>query len=389
MMTASEIRTKVDKMDLYEVIKIPKLILQIFGQWPSENKDMLLNFRGTFSYAWVATFTFTVFMEIYHVFHNLAAVLRLVTYMSPVVSYMAKILALKLREDDFVVLYKFLDDPALTSVPDDLQHYVKEPFRTARNIGLGYLLSCALTICLMSLLPLFTERYLPVTFTVFELGRFYHFMYFFQCFGLMCAGISNAQVDFTAMSLSCLVSGQIGVLNENIRCFREKALQHENLTEELFLARCVYHHSKIITLIALIERVLTKIVLIQYITSVVVICNIGFQLVIVEPFSFPFVLMLTFFTAKMLQLGLYCWFGNEIILSSLAVRDACYESDWINSDVRVGKMLLIIMERTKRPLYLTAGKFSVLSLASFTSVINSAYSFFALMQTMYVKTEDN
>lgn len=101
---------------------------------------------------------------------------------------------------------------------------------------------------------------------------------------------------------------------------------------------------------------------------------------------------------------------------STTIQDSCYLSDWINFDTKVRKTLFIIMERSKRPVYLTAGKFANLSLDSFKSVskptmlttvditssqfcfkicilimilhlqiLKSAYSYFALMQTLYRK----
>lgn len=59
-----------------------------------------------------------------------------------------------------------------------------------------------------------------------------------------------------------------------------------------------------------------------------------------------------------------------VLLQSSDTKRACYESDWIDCEVKVRKILIIITERSKRPLFLTAGKFSVLSLNSFTTVCN-------------------
>ncbi|XP_066245772.1 odorant receptor 94a-like [Euwallacea similis] len=118
-----------------------------------------------------------------------------------------------------------------------------------------------------------------------------------------------------------------------------------------------------------------------------VICNIGFQLVIVKIFSYSFLHMIIYLTAMLCQLGLYCWYGNEIIFESYGIGNACYESDWTNCGPQAKRMLFIIMEGSKRPLRMRAGKFSDLSLASFTSVLRSAYSFFALIQRLYTDTD--
>ncbi|KAJ8958747.1 hypothetical protein NQ318_016475 [Aromia moschata] len=53
---------------------------------------------------------------------------------------------------------------------------------------------------------------------------------------------------------------------------------------------------------------------------------------------------------------------------STAIQSACYESDWIDCHARIRKKLIIIIENSRRPLFLTAGRFSILSLASFATI---------------------
>ncbi|KAJ8912546.1 hypothetical protein NQ315_006617 [Exocentrus adspersus] len=73
------------------------------------------------------------------------------------------------------------------------------------------------------------------------------------------------------------------------------------------------------------------------------------------------------------------------VIESEGTKYACYQSDWTTCDPTVKKMLIIITERSKRPLFLTAGKFSTVSLNSFTKVINTSFSYFTLMQNLYKK----
>lgn len=43
-------------------------------------------------------------------------------------------------------------------------------------------------------------------------------------------------------------------------------------------------------------------------------------------------------------------------------------SNWLNFSVKVRKMLILIMERAKRPLIITAGKYFILNLATLMAV---------------------
>lgn len=71
------------------------------------------------------------------------------------------------------------------------------------------------------------------------------------------------------------------------------------------------------------------------------------------------------------------------MFQSQKIMQACYDSDWLDYDKSMKKTLLLIMERAKRPVALTAGKFATLSLTSFVAVIRFSYSYFALMQRLY------
>lgn len=75
-----------------------------------------------------------------------------------------------------------------------------------------------------------------------------------------------------------------------------------------------------------------------------------------------------FYTIAMFfQLLIYCWNGHELSVQSLMVGQAAYESKWINADDNTKKSLILIIARAQRPCYLTAGKFSKLSLETFTN----------------------
>lgn len=56
------------------------------------------------------------------------------------------------------------------------------------------------------------------------------------------------------------------------------------------------------------------------------------------------------------------------MMQSEEIRDACYMSEWNEYDPSVRKMLFIIMERAKRPVLLTAGKFSYLNIPTLVNV---------------------
>lgn len=97
---------------------------------------------------------------------------------------------------------------------------------------------------------------------------------------------------------------------------------------------------------------------------------------------------LTYLLAIEMQLILYCYMGNKLthsvsnffkiitqvlykfIYQAEGIRTSLYKSGWVDADLKFKKDILITMMRMQRPIFLTIGKFSPLTLATFVFVSN-------------------
>lgn len=77
---------------------------------------------------------------------------------------------------------------------------------------------------------------------------------------------------------------------------------------------------------------------------------------------------LLYIVAVMVQVGMYCYWGNEITLESQGISLACYETSFAGTDLSFQRDLKFIMQCSHRPLILTAGKLTNLSLDTFMAV---------------------
>lgn len=75
-----------------------------------------------------------------------------------------------------------------------------------------------------------------------------------------------------------------------------------------------------------------------------------------------------------------CQFPDIIafLLQSEQIREACYFSNWYESKTSVRKIIILIMERSKRPFAMTAGGFFTLSHVTLTSVRYSKFTVFII-----------
>ncbi|XP_031329182.1 odorant receptor 94a-like isoform X2 [Photinus pyralis] len=102
-----------------------------------------------------------------------------------------------------------------------------------------------------------------------------------------------------------------------------------------------------------------------------------------KPGSVEFIFALSFLGTLMFQITLYCSYGNEVTIQSYRVLEACYMTEWVYRGPKVRQNLFLIMERSKRPMVMTAGKFVNLSLSSLVSVFRSAASYAMVLYQLY------
>lgn len=84
--------------------------------------------------------------------------------------------------------------------------------------------------------------------------------------------------------------------------------------------------------------------------------------------STRFFSMLCFACLMLFQLLIFCWNGNEVLVESLEIAFAAYDSDWFVCDIATQKAVVLVIQRAQRALQLSAGKFAYLTLETYMSV---------------------
>ncbi|XP_011705227.1 PREDICTED: odorant receptor Or2-like, partial [Wasmannia auropunctata] len=80
------------------------------------------------------------------------------------------------------------------------------------------------------------------------------------------------------------------------------------------------------------------------------------------------------------QIFIYCWAGNEVMLKSTGLGEAIYHMDWILMTISEQKDLLMIMKRSTRPIKFTSSFLVTLSLESYGNILKASYSAFNVLQ---------
>ncbi|KAI5633630.1 7tm odorant receptor domain-containing protein [Phthorimaea operculella] len=86
-----------------------------------------------------------------------------------------------------------------------------------------------------------------------------------------------------------------------------------------------------------------------------------------------------YLAAVALDIFVYCYFGNQIILQASRVSTAAYQSAWPSMGAKPRRMLLNILLANKRPVVVRAGRFLPMDLHTFVVIIKTSFSYYTLL----------
>ncbi|PSN49007.1 Odorant receptor 68 [Blattella germanica] len=162
----------------------------------------------------------------------------------------------------------------------------------------------------------------------------------------------------------------------------------DNMLETL--NNCIQHHQLILNFVEKLEGLLGPVMLMQMMASVIAFCVIGFQMSVIpiSTESVKFVKLSVSLVSALVEQGMFYWFGGELLEESAQTLNAAYHCEWYSTDMKFRQNLRLMMERAKRPVKLTAGGFSLLTLESFASVVQSSYSYFTMLKAVHDEDQE-
>ncbi|XP_015838678.1 odorant receptor Or1 isoform X2 [Tribolium castaneum] len=201
---------------------------------------------------------------------------------------------------------------------------------------------------------------------------FYEITYIYQIVSVFFIVIVNMNSDMLLVALMNILGVQCDLLCDNL-----KNIQFRERINEEFL-RCVNHHMQILSYASDCNKFFNTIVLAQFFTTVVSLGLTMYQLTIVTPFTSEFYSFIVYGGAVLMEIFLYCWFGNE----SLNIPFASFGFDWTIGSVGLQKNLIIFIAKSQRPIRMSALNLFHLSLETFVKILRTAYSYFALLNNV-------
>ncbi|XP_036347151.1 odorant receptor 47b-like, partial [Rhagoletis pomonella] len=251
----------------------------------------------------------------------------------------------------------------------------------------GFFILSFLLFAAMSLQPLFSHQTLPFR-SKYPFGldnRDEHpiafaCIYAFQCFCVLYMLVSIVVMDSLGGNCFNQTTLNLRILCENIRNIRGGATE-EIIWHELRVT--VEFHQKIIGLIDRLNDVFYWNYVSQMGASTFMICLTAFEALLAKDQPMVAMKFQMYMFSAFMQLFYWCSMGNRTYYESMEVATAAFQvHTWYNHSPRLQRNLMFMIRRAQRPLEFRAKPFFGFTFASFTSILSSSYSYFALLRTM-------
>ncbi|XP_026730844.1 odorant receptor 4-like [Trichoplusia ni] len=163
--------------------------------------------------------------------------------------------------------------------------------------------------------------------------------------------------------------------------------QHWDLRHKKELTDIVLRHHALIRLASDVEKMFSLALLINFMNSSIIICFCGFCCVLIEKWNE--IAYKSFLVTALSQTWLLCWYGQKLIDTSRNLAQALYNCGWYNGSKRVKSAILIMLHRSQKEIHVTTYGFSAISLASYSTIIKTAWSYFTLLLNFFKDKNDS
>ncbi|XP_076640648.1 uncharacterized protein LOC143352206 [Halictus rubicundus] len=159
-------------------------------------------------------------------------------------------------------------------------------------------------------------------------------------------------------------------------------LAHVSAEETGQLRFVAVGHQQVILFTEKIEQLFTYISFCQLLSNTLVTCCLGFLAITALETGNGLPLLFKFFSAYAaicLEIFIYCFAGEYLNIKSQMIVDAAYQVSWYELRPNISRQLALLILKSQRGLPLTFGKFSNLSLDSFTSIMKASASYMSIL----------
>nr|XP_032528613.1 odorant receptor 30a-like [Danaus plexippus plexippus] len=381
---------------LSDCFKINFFHLKFFGIWPGQS------WKGYYKY-YMAIFIFVNFI-IYNslLILNLVFTPRKIEYMIREVIFLftevavtGKVLMIMFKRKKILSVFDILNCEVFKGEDDISRRIVESHVSKYKTYWSLYAILSNFAYSSQVFVPIIvyfifnTNIKLPICKYYFldeeYVRRYFVFLYLYQSLGIYGHMQYNVNIDALISGLLILAIAQVKVLKYELKNIKpDSPLKDKRETErsQIFkLHKHLKHYEELLNYCSGIQDIVGLSMFVQFGIASIIICVVlsGLRFTAsVEALMF----MVTYLFTMILQIYVPAWLGTQLNYESQELVFAAYSSQWIRRSEKFKRSLKLFMERANTNIVLTGWRIFPLSLDTFTSIMNAAYSFFTLLENM-------
>ncbi|KAI4484766.1 hypothetical protein M0804_007332 [Polistes exclamans] len=391
-------------MDIEHYVFINKKVLQFVGFYPT-NKV-----RSLFCVLCMFLIGIPQLIQIYQDWNDLNIVLEVSSVLLMILLGISKALVCTINSNNVEILINFLLTEFWEYAINNTSYRNLEKYAMqAKNITKGYLFlifNALLIFFMLPLIDIFILKYkgilrndsnnfpfmasYPDSFYEFPL---YEITYTSQVIATVICGLLILATDTliaTAIIHTCghFVTLQKNLNNLNKSCNMAYQLRHQEKRSEKIIKRIKYqliqnikYHHIILRFCEIMENNFSLMLLLQTVSSSLIICLVGVQVSISGlTDSTKLMKYFSYLIMALSQLLLFCFPGDQLIYESSMVSKTVYSIKWYQISTPIKSEICMMILRSQKPCYITAGKIYVMHLENFNAILNTSLSYFMVLK---------
>ncbi|RZB39618.1 7tm 6 domain containing protein [Asbolus verrucosus] len=370
-----------ERFNLKSPLKMNILILKFGGLWPEDSlKSCCYTGYAIISFIFIVmSHNLSQIINVYYIYDQLETLTASIVVMLTEFMGMIKFCLFHKNIKTVKGLMRKLESDLFQPKNTNQRVILQEFLDSWKKIYVIFSISAGMTLLLWGLYPIidksYKEKNLPFIAWYpynYKISPNYELTYFYQIIANYFIAFTNQNIDAFISALLMYIAAQCELLCDDL-----KNLDHNTIKNFIL---CIKRHQAILSFTEETNVFISIMSFGQFATSVIAICMTMFQLTVVAPLTPEFYTLVCCQSAVFTQVFVYCWFGNEVIIKSGNIPFCAYESAWMNSSRELKNNLIFFVRRSQKPIKLRAVNFFGLSLETFTAILRTSWSYFALLR---------
>ncbi|XP_039314716.1 uncharacterized protein LOC105206746 [Solenopsis invicta] len=395
-------------VELYSTITMPrnddvayamdplKFLTVPLGIWPLQKYGIFPLIRSIVSVFSLVVWLITLFLEVNYSNSDAYVKLDQLMLLSCAILSTLKIVFFRLYADNLICNFFSAVSDYLAIDTEEKRTIMRRHAFIGRMISYSTISLAYVAATMFILLPMLSDENaqvnvskkqaadlpLPMTWILGEYHfstSLYYTIFIVQYYLLLLNANANVGNDSLFLAIVLHICGQMEFLKTE---FTNYGVKSKNLNEDFLVL--ISRHRYLMEHAERLVDVISFVLLVQVLISCIIICVIGLSFIVA--LKTHDMMMITkcgsVLSALLLQLFFYSFVSDYLKCQMEDVAHSIYSCDWYSFPLKLMKNVLFVIMRSQQPIQLLAGKFFVVNIETYMTILKTSMSYLSVLRVM-------